>query len=54
MSFEEKFIITPFYIPKPSKRRSGLMANTIRFLVAHDTGNKNATASQNEIGRAHV
>jgi N-acetylmuramoyl-L-alanine amidase len=47
MPFNEKFTIAPNYIPKPSKRRSGLMANKIRFLVAHDTGNKNSTAAQN-------
>jgi N-acetylmuramoyl-L-alanine amidase len=47
MPFNEKYSIVPDYIPKPSKRRSGLMANAIRFLVAHDTGNKDATASQN-------
>jgi N-acetylmuramoyl-L-alanine amidase len=47
MPFKEKFIISARYIPKPSKRRSGLMANKIRFLVAHDTGNRNSTATQN-------
>ena len=47
MPFTEKFSITTNLIPKPSKRRSGLMINKVRFLVAHDTGNKNSTAAQN-------
>jgi N-acetylmuramoyl-L-alanine amidase len=47
MPFNEKYTITPRYLPKPSKRRSGLIAAPIRFLVAHDTGNPNSTASDN-------
>ena len=47
MSFKEKFIFTAKYIPKPSRRRSGLLTNKIRFLVAHDTGNPASTAAQN-------
>lgn len=47
MPFTDKFIINSNLIPKPSKRRSGQMINKVRFLVAHDTGNKNSTAAQN-------
>ncbi len=47
MSFNNKYIIHSKMIPKPSKRRSGLMISKVRFLVAHDTGNKNSTAAQN-------
>jgi N-acetylmuramoyl-L-alanine amidase len=47
MPFKEKYTITARYLPKPSKRRSGLIAAPIRFLVAHDTGNPNSTASDN-------
>jgi N-acetylmuramoyl-L-alanine amidase len=47
MPFNEKFTITARYLPKPSKRRSGLIAAPIRFLVAHDTGNRNSTAWEN-------
>jgi len=47
MPFNNKYTITPNLIPKPSKRRSGLMMSKVRFLVAHDTGNKNSTAAQN-------
>lgn len=45
--FKNKFIVTPNYIPSPSKRRSGLAIAKVRFLVAHDTGNPKSTASQN-------
>ena len=47
MLFNEKYTITTRYLPKPSKRRSGIFAAPIRFLVAHDTGNPNSTASNN-------
>jgi N-acetylmuramoyl-L-alanine amidase CwlA len=47
MPFNNKYNITANYIPKPSKRRSGLIISKVRFLVAHDTGNKNSTAAQN-------
>ena len=47
MPFQQKFNIVQNLIRKPSKRRSGLPANKIRFLVAHDTGNKNSTAAGN-------
>lgn len=47
MAFLEKFTLTPRYIPKPSRRRSGLPINRVRFLVAHDTGNPGSTARGN-------
>jgi len=47
MPFHEKFTLKANYIPKPSRRRSGLLTNKIRFLVAHDTGNPGSTAGQN-------
>lgn len=48
MSFEQKYIITPQYLTKPSKRRSGLlMSPGVRFVVAHDTGNPGSTAAAN-------
>ena len=47
MPFTDKFTVNSNLIPKPSKRRSGQMIGRVRFLVAHDTGNKNSTASQN-------
>lgn len=42
-----KYIITPQYLPVPSKRRSGLKISEVKFLVAHDTGNPGSTAAQN-------
>lgn len=42
-----KYVITAQPLPKPSKRRSGLKINTVKFLVAHDTGNPGSTAAQN-------
>jgi N-acetylmuramoyl-L-alanine amidase len=47
MAFNDKFTITPMYIPKPSRRRSGILTQKIRFLVAHDTGNPGSTAADN-------
>ncbi|OQP63789.1 hypothetical protein A3860_22890 [Niastella vici] len=47
MPFREKYTITPRYLPQPSKRRPGLIAAPIRFLVAHDTGNPDSTALDN-------
>src|SRR3954471_746003 len=47
MPFNEKFIVNSNYIPKPSRRRSGLMLNKTRFLVAHDTGNPGSSAAMN-------
>lgn len=48
MDFKQKYIITPKYLTSGTKRRSGiLIAPTVKFIVAHDTGNKNSTAAQN-------
>jgi N-acetylmuramoyl-L-alanine amidase CwlA len=48
MPFEMKYRITPRYLSKPSKRRSGLpISPGVKFVVAHDTGNPNSTAAQN-------
>ena len=41
-----EYTITQFLLPI-SKRRSGRLANKIRFLVAHDTGNPGSTAQGN-------
>lgn len=42
-----KYAMPPQYLPVPSKRRSGLQMDQVTFVVAHDTGNPNATAAQN-------
>jgi N-acetylmuramoyl-L-alanine amidase len=47
MSFKEKFTIGSKFIPKPSKRRSGLPISKVRFIVVHDTGNPGSTALDN-------
>ena len=48
MDFQMKYVITGKYLGKPSRRRSGiLMSPGVRFIVAHDTGNPNSTASGN-------
>lgn len=48
MSFQMKYQITTRYLTKPSKRRSGLLISPgVKFIVAHDTGNPNSTASGN-------
>lgn len=48
MSFLMKYPITARYLPKPSKRRSGLaMSPGVRFVVVHDTGNPNSSAAAN-------
>lgn len=45
---EQKYIIAPQYLTKPSKRRSGrLISPSVKFVVAHDTGNPRSTASGN-------
>ena len=46
-TFTEKFIITPRYIPAPSRRRPGVSLREVRFLVAHDTGNPGSSAAAN-------
>jgi len=48
MSFQQKYTITPQYLSKPSKRRSGLLISpSVKFVVAHDTGNPRSTATGN-------
>lgn len=47
MSFQMKYAITPLYIDKGTKRRSGRAISKVRFVVAHDTGNYNSTARNN-------
>jgi len=42
-----EYPITQHWLPAPSKRRSKRLANKIRFLVAHDTGNPGSTAAGN-------
>ncbi len=48
MAFKEKYKITPKYLTSGTKRRSGkLIFPKVKFIVAHDTGNPNSTASGN-------
>lgn len=48
MTFQPKYLVTPNYLTKPSKRRSGrLITGGVRFIVAHDTGNPGSTAAGN-------
>ena len=48
MDFQQKYTITPMYLSKPSKRRSGLFISPgVKFVVAHDTGTARATAAGN-------
>lgn len=48
MNFKEKYTITERYLTSGSKRRSGqLIFPAVKFIVAHDTGNSNSTASGN-------
>jgi N-acetylmuramoyl-L-alanine amidase len=48
MAFKQKYQITSRYLPSPSARRSGIpMSPGVRFIVAHDTGNPNSTATGN-------
>lgn len=43
-----KYQIATQYLSKPSKRRKGYaMSPGVKFIVAHDTGNPNSTASAN-------
>lgn len=43
-----KYSITPRYLTKVSKRRSGIsISPAVKFIVAHDTGNPNSTADGN-------
>lgn len=47
MSFKIKYPIKQMLLTAPSARRSGLKAQPIKFLVAHDTGNEGSTARAN-------
>lgn len=47
MGFKMKYDIVPKYLTAGSKRRSGIKAGTIKFIVAHDTGNPGSTAQNN-------
>ena len=47
MSFKMKYNIIPKYLTPNTKRRSGIKAHKIKFIVAHDTGNKGSTALNN-------
>lgn len=48
MSFKEKYVITPKYLTPNTKRRSGILISpTVKFIVAHDTGNPRSTAAGN-------
>jgi N-acetylmuramoyl-L-alanine amidase len=47
MPFTEKFLISKQYLPSPTRRRSGVSADTIKFIVVHDTGNPGSTARGN-------
>jgi exopolysaccharide biosynthesis protein len=47
MGFKMKYEITPIYLTKPSKRRSGIKMEKVKFITAHDTGNENSTAKGN-------
>lgn len=47
-NFKMKYVITTRYLSTPSKRRPGtLIAPSVKFLVAHDTGNPGSTAAAN-------
>lgn len=47
-AFLPRYIVTPSYLTKPSRRRSGRAVTPgVRFLVAHDTGNPASTARAN-------
>ena len=48
MAFQTEYDVTQRFIPKPSKRRSGLHIDPgVKFVVAHDTGNSGSTAAGN-------
>ena len=48
MNFQMKYQITARPLSKPSRRRSGApISPAVKFVVAHDSGNPNATAAQN-------
>ncbi|MGC3996415.1 MAG: N-acetylmuramoyl-L-alanine amidase [Anaeromyxobacter sp.] len=46
--FDLRYAITPAYLTAPSRRRRGIaLGRGVRFLVAHDTGNRGSTAAGN-------
>jgi len=47
MSFKMKYDIETKYLPKGTKRRSGILMSRVGFIVSHDTGNDGSTASGN-------
>jgi len=47
MSFKMKYEITKKYLTSGTKRRSGIKMPSVKFVVAHDTGNKGSTALNN-------
>lgn len=47
MTFKMKYDIKASYLTAPSKRRSGIKADKIKFIVLHDTGNAGSTAAGN-------
>ncbi|KAA9007401.1 N-acetylmuramoyl-L-alanine amidase [Paenibacillus spiritus] len=47
MSFTMKYEIIPKYLTCGTKRRSGIKIPSVKFLVAHDTGNPNSSALGN-------
>ena len=47
MTFKQKFNITPRYLTENTSRRPSLPVNTVRFIVAHDTGNPGSSAAAN-------
>lgn len=48
MEFKEKFKITKKHLTSKTKRRPGiLIAPSVKFIVAHDTGNPKSTARNN-------
>ncbi|MNH66516.1 N-acetylmuramoyl-L-alanine amidase [compost metagenome] len=47
MSFKIKYEITKKYLTSGTKRRPGTKMPSVKFIVAHDTGNPNSTALNN-------
>ena len=48
MPFQQKYTVIPRYLPVNTKRRSGLaITPSVKFIVAHDTGNADSTAAGN-------
>lgn len=45
--FKMKYTIEKMYLTTPSKRRSGIKMDKVKFVVAHDTGNPGSTAINN-------